>query len=275
MRVLDLSPLGEALLDDAGSFGLLAPLDLTLTSGDPALGAFDADQVAFWDALHPSAATHGIIAAYEEHALASDPVALGAGDDRLGPARSADLVLAYGGADRLDLAEGDDSAFGGSGADRLEGGTGWDLLAGGAGGDSLEGARGRDVLADGAALGRGGRGTRRGRARGRPGLGRAAGGGGADTLVWTEAALIGGAGGDRDAISGGAGRDTLVLALSPASYAVWADDLEGGSPGAALDALGIDATRIEEIVVVDGRAGLDAALGAEAWYASADLWGLL
>ena len=115
-RMLEMRGITDAIVDDPGSFGLLAPYTLTLEEGAPEdLAPYDEDQVAFWDALHPTEATHGVIAAYSAYALEHDPTRLSAGDDATTLGDSDDLAFGYAGADTIETGAGDDSAFGGSG----------------------------------------------------------------------------------------------------------------------------------------------------------------
>lgn len=276
VRVLDMRPISEALLDDPSGFGLIAPYDLTINGGDPdQLAQYNNDQVAFWNPLHPSAATHGILGAYTAHALEHDPIGLSAGPDRVATGRGTDLVLGLGGHDLIRLGAGNDLGFGGSGKDTIRAGTGNDLVSGGSQTDLLEGQSGRDVLDgdEGSDRLMGGRGDD----VLIDGLGsdRCHGGRGADQFLFMQAELIGGTTGqDNDLFVGGRGVDTLWLALSAAKVEALGDALAGPDAQEALADLGIDIQGIEEIRVVTGRAGFDV-LSNEAWFQQADLWGLV
>lgn len=276
VRLLDMRPISDAIAEDPSGFGLIAPYHLTLETGAPEeLARYDEDQVAFWNPLHPSAATHGILAAYTSFALGHAPVALGAGEDAVQTGGGADLVLGLEGGDAIALGRGRDLGFGGSGDDTIRAGGGDDLLSGGSQDDLLVGARGADVLGGGAGsdrlFGGGGADVLI------DGLGSdyCRGGRGADQFLFTEAELIGGATGtDADLFVGGEGSDTLWLVLGRATAAALCDDLTGPDPQAALAALGIEARGIEEIRVVVERGGLSV-LSGEAWFQQADLWGLV
>ena len=111
-----------------------------LSSGDPALAADDADQVAFWDDVHPSQAIHGVIAAFNAYALVADPTALSAGDDALGASAAASLVLASGGDDAGGCSARATTPPSAARATTSPGGKGGDLLLGrGSGSDAIEG----------------------------------------------------------------------------------------------------------------------------------------
>ena len=276
VRYLDMTPVTAAIAEDPAGFGLVAPLDVTLTSGDPALAGYDADQVAFWDDEHPSTATHDMLGAYQAYALentvstATDSAELGnldardnlgffvGGDDRLHSGAGDDSLFGGTGGDSLSGGRGADQVDGGSDADLLNGGFGTDVLGGSPGNDTLHGGRGADVLLDG--LGSDGQ----------------HGGAGDDAFVFTQAELIGGTtGADLDSIRGGDGQDTLYIVLDHDSYLALAGDLQGSAPRDALDQLGLSVRGVESIVVLDGREALAGAFAATTWYADANTWGLI
>ena len=275
VRYLELRGITDAILDDQSSFGLIAPYTLTLEDGAPGdLAAFDEDQVAFWDSLHPTEATHKLIAAYTAYALENDAI-LGTDNIDNGILTGGDdLAFGYGGDDVASGGDGRDIIFGGSGADELSGDNGADILSGGSQADVVPGLWGNDIVSGGAGddVIRGGVGADV--LIDGVGSDTAVGGLGDDTFIWIEESLIGGDGGSNDLLRGHNGEDTLYIVLGADSYAAHATALEGGNPSGALDDLGITAFGIEEIVVLDGRAALDT-LSAEDWYADADLWGLI
>lgn len=276
LRLLDMRPISEAILEDPSGFGLIAPYGLTLETGAAdVLARYDEDQVAFWNPLHPSAATHGILGAYTSFALEDDPVALGSGADRVATGGGCDLVLGLGGGDAILLGRGRDLGFGGSGDDTILAGRGDDLVAGGSQVDVLLGQRGDDVLAGGEGSDRIAGGCGRDVLIDGLGSDRAHGGGGADQFLFIEAELIGGTTGtDTDVFIGGCGRDTLWLVLGASTAAELRDELVCSAPREALAALGIESRGIEEIRIIEDRSGLSA-LSEEAWYRQADLWGLV
>lgn len=276
VRLLDIQPITRALSEDPSGFGLIAPWGLTLETGTPeALARYDADQVAFWNPLHPTTATHGVLAAYAAFALKDDPTELTNRSDRVATGNGDDLVLGLQGNDIIGLGRGNDLAFGGSGRDAILAGTGNDLVSGGTGGDLLAGGRGCDILdGDNGSdwLGGGG-----GRDLLIDGLGsdRCWGGSGADQFLFTQAELIGGTTGtDTDILAGGSGHDTLWLVLDRDTAERLGRDLTGCDPRAALATLGISITGIEDVRVIEGRDGLSA-LSDQAWYQQADVWGLI
>ncbi|WP_299365420.1 SGNH/GDSL hydrolase family protein [uncultured Paracoccus sp.] len=276
VRLLDIQPITRALLEDPSGFGLIAPWSLTLETGAPdALAGYDDDQVAFWNPLHPTTATHGILGAYTAFALEHAPTELTNGSDVVATGRGADLVLGLQGDDVISLGRGNDLAFGGSGRDSILAGKGNDLVSGGSGSDLLIGQHGRDVLS-------GGEGSdwvfgNQGQDVLIDGLGsdRCWGGSGADQFIFTQAELIGGiTGTDSDLFVGGSGTDTLWLVIDTDTASELGDELTGSDPQAALATLGLRIQGVEEVRVIEGRAGL-ATLTGETWYQEADIWGLV
>lgn len=276
VAIVEIDDLTNALMDDPSSFGLIAPTTLTLTGGSPDLAPYDADQVMFWDDLHPTTATQDVIAVWTEAALSGDTVALTDADDvaTLMSGDDGGLVFAYGGSDRVTGGDAADTLFGGSGDDRLlsrggkdlvSGGSGDDLIVARGGGDVIDGGQGDDLV-----LGNTGRdvildGT---------GSDWCIGGAGDDTFIWIEETLVGGSGGSTDWLSGGDGQDIVYVVLSADSFAVYAEAIEGAGLDAALQALGLVVAGMEDIVVLEERAAIDV-LSDQAWYADADLWGLV
>lgn len=271
VSLLDLRPLTDALVEDPTGFGLLAPYGQTQTGSD-VLARFDPDQVAFHDDLHPTTATHGLIASYNVHLGFGGAVrALSEADDAAAYGGRADLVFGMAGADAIRGGAGADLLFGGSGDDTLkgEGGddlssggagndtiidyAGADILAGGPGDDLLTGGRDEDVLIDG------------------PGSDDLRGQGGDDVFIFVQAELQGGVTGtDADRFLGGPGDDTLYAVLDGPAY----DALGGAADAADLAALGLTLIGVETIVTLEERDAL-ATLSGEAWFGKADFWGLV
>lgn len=272
VALIETEGLTAAIAEDPTGFGLYAPYGQTIQGSDVA-DTFDLDQIAFYDDLHPSTTTHGIIGAFT--AATIDGVAVHFGTDSDDDAREARTwmvfgdggsdILAGGGGSVLFGGSGDDTLTGyargqlmsgGSGNDALRGFKGGDVLAGGIGDDYLAGMGGEDVLID--SLGndvlRGGRHD--------------------DTFVFTEACLLGGADNGANTFLGGAGSDVLYLVLSAGSADLVADAIGTGGQRGALADLGIRAGGIESIVVLEGREDL-AALSEQEWYHDADIWGLV
>lgn len=275
VEILDTGPIGKAIAQDPDGFGLIAPYTDTLRKSDVLL-THDPDQVAFWDEIHPSTATHGILGAYNAHFLAGDPIAaLSDLPDRAEFGARDNLVLGFRGGDRVLSGRGDDVVFGGAGKDRLRGQENRDILGGGRGADSLSGGRGADLLDGdtGNDLIRGNRGDD----VLIDGLGSdtVLGGLGDDHFLFIQANLIGGENGtDSDSFDGGAGSDRLTIVLDDLLYAALAEDLTGDTPEAALRLLGIDAKGIETISVLAGREALSSLDGMD-WHDRADVWGLI
>lgn len=277
VHFFDMTTISDAILDDQTSFGLIAPYDLTMIGGDPAqLAQYDADQIAFWDQLHPSAATHGVLAAYTAHVIEGNVTLLGPGADMRILGNADDLVFGVSGNDVILSGLGDDIVFGGSGNDVLLGGGGNDQLVGGTGNDVLIGSSGDDVLAGGQGddnlLGHSGDDVLIG------GLGHDVmrGGDGNDTFIFVDPKLIGGTQGSTTAeIHGGQGFDVLYIVLGDELYSGLADALASTGASAPLATLGISGDGIEDIVVLNGRDSMADAFSGKAWHATADLWGIV
>ncbi|SFR33687.1 SGNH/GDSL hydrolase family protein [Litoreibacter janthinus] len=272
---LDMEAMTAAIADDPTSFGIFAPLSLTLTSGDvAALSAYDTDQIGFWDSIHPSAATHGVLGAYTSFALQQAAVVLSGGDNAETLGGGNDLVLAYagddqvlagGGDDIVFLGSGNDAAMGEAGADLISGGVGNDLIMGGAGNDILSGGQGNDVVEGGD-----------GNDILIDGLGSdtLTGGEGDDVFFFFEDGLIAGSDdGLVDSFDGGNGQDALLLVLSQATVDTLVANGTTSEPD-VFASLGLVVQNIEQIELVIGLEALDG-LQNEDWYVEADIWGLL
>ncbi len=292
--VVDFAAMAAEVAADTTSFGFVAPIGqqkLFGTGADPAIvdtpagpvpffpenpavAALDPDQIPFWDLLHPSAALHGVLAAFEAASLTDGVKFLGDGNDsRLGACW--DTVFAGAGNDRLVLLKGeaavfgglgddfifagrdDDIAAGGSGDDRIGGGKGADVVAGNLGDDILLAGAGDDVVIDGL------------------GSDRAFGGGGDDAFLHVDAALIGGAtGADHDVFFGGSGHDTAYLVVGDDNRAAVEAELAAGRHVHHSATLGLTLVGVEDVVFLDDRAGFgDLELAAR--LGEADLWGLI
>lgn len=271
VEILDTNAITRAITEDPTGFGLIAPYEQTQQESD-VLDDFDNDQVAFYDSIHPSTATHGVMGSFNAHFLNGDAIeALGDGADLAQLGGTNDLILGYGGADSVNSGAGQDDIFGGSGNDLVFAGGDDDLISGGAGDDDLRGGSGNDVLD-----GDGGNDTLQG-GYGNDvlidGLGDdlALGGYGNDVFIFTEGSLIGGTNGtDNDVFDGGLGTDTLYLVLSGETFL----ELSGDLSSDAILGLGISTSNIENVELLNGRSEL-ASLQGEDWYEEADLWGLI
>ncbi len=276
VRYLDITSITAAIAEDPHGFGFIAPYDLTLTSGDPALANYDSDQVAFWDSEHPSTATQAMLGAFQAYALENPVTALSEGSDNSVLASGSDMCFALEGDDTVVANLGNNSIFGGSGSDLLNGRRGSDLLSGGTGNDELHGGRGNDLVAGSEGNDLLWSGLGNDVLIGGLGSDTLNGCQGNDTFIFTQAELIGGATGtDSEVIHGGKGQDILYVVLDQAHYDALAADLQGASPDAALASLGLHVAGVESIVAIDGRGGEAAVLGATDWYHTADTWGLL
>jgi serralysin len=141
---------------DPETFGLKV-LDLPLYSLDEndkpveteITRQFAPDEVAFFDPVHPTAASHRILADFAEATLRADQVIFG--NEESGAVVSgvsgADFVVAGGGDDSVLAADGNDVVLAGLGNDMVDGGAGSDRVIGGSGNDVLKGSAGSDLLA--------------------------------------------------------------------------------------------------------------------------------
>ncbi|MGF1514436.1 MAG: SGNH/GDSL hydrolase family protein, partial [Elainellaceae cyanobacterium] len=168
VRVVDFAAIAGEIAADPSAFGFLAPLStvqffgvgtnptITDTPDGPVLSfpedptALDnLDQQAFFDLVHPTAATQGIFAAFYSESLTSEVQILGSDDDIIKGSSADDLVLAGGGNDWVFLSRGDDVALGGLGNDKIFAGLGDDIVSLGAGYDLGLGGRGDEVVVGG------------------------------------------------------------------------------------------------------------------------------
>ena len=187
---------------------------------------FDLDEILFFDGLHPSAATHDVIANFYAASLTQEVSFLAVeADDVIGTERE-NLFFAKAGDDTVAGKDANDVIFGGLGSDTLEGNAGQDIVVGGAGDDFLIGNLGADIIAgsDGDDS-----------LRGRRGSDILIGGDGSDDAV-------GGAGDDLfiqkieaepavDIIWGGTGFDSLFLEVGSADFELAQSSLEGFRAG--------------------------------------------
>lgn len=271
----DLQAVTDAIVEDPTGFGLFAPLEITLESGgSELLEFFDESQVAFFDSIHPSAATHGIVGAYTSYALSGTVTVLSGGNDEAILSDEAQLVFAYAGDDQVlggdgdniiflgsgdDAADGgadDDIISGGSGNDLLIGSGGDDILSGGIGNDEVHGGDGDDVLIDGL------------------GSDTLLGGTGNDVFIYYDDVLVGGVpDGSVDVFDGGAGEDALLLVLAQDTV----DQLIGAGTTSEEDvfaALGLNATGFEQVELLVGLDALDDLSNVE-WFDTVDVWNLI
>ncbi len=265
-RIIDYGALANAIAEDPSGFGILADADDYLVDGS----AFDSDQVAFWDPIHPAEAVHQAWGAYS--ALVMDGASTTVMDDsgtKSVQDRNDNVVFANGGDDTIRALNGDDVVFGGTGADRIFGGGGNDIASGGAGRDRLLGGSGSDILnggrSDDVIRGGGGDDVMI------DGLGSddARGGLGDDVFVFVQGTLEGDASATQEIFRGGQGEDTLYLVLDETTY----DSFETDGAASVLAGLGISIGGIETVVAIDGRAQVEDVLGGFAWFQDADYWG--
>jgi Ca2+-binding RTX toxin-like protein len=295
VTVVDVNRLELEVVADRETFGIeVVDTPLYDKVGDRLIpteirSQFSANEVAFFDPLHPTAAVHRIIAAFSEATLEADRVVFRtSGNDTIVGSFAHDFYMGGIGEDRLSGRSGHDVLLAGAGEDRVDGGTGGDLISGGGGNDLLRGRSYYDLLA---------------------------GNDGDDTIFGGTASdiIIGGTGGDQvlgqsgndffyftndglgngfDFVNGGTGRDTLRVTVSTTlfdsqefkqelqDFATFLDVAPGGS--FTFDLLDLNVTSIERLEVeVRGRT-VDA-VGADtpephrflaAALHDADLWGM-
>lgn len=270
-QIVDLTILSRALTDDPSIFGIYAPLTNTMVNGGSALlEQFDEDEIAFWDDIHPTTAFHGVMARFIAGALSEDLIAGTESANELSSLGADTLAMLLGGDDRYDGGAGVDTVFAGSGNDLLNGGANADLLAGGSGSDWVIGGFGSDLLDGG------------------QGDDWVIGGAGADVILDSGGAdvQLGGDGDDvfvfmdrdgaaaGDIVVGGAGQDALYLVLSIETIDLLGGDLAEIDPQTVLDALGITAIGIEQVVLLSEQGDLTV-LEEQDWFDTADQWGLI
>jgi Ca2+-binding RTX toxin-like protein len=176
---------------------------------------FDPDEVAYFDPVHPSAASHRILAAFTEANLRADRVTFRGGDNNVVSGISgADLVLASGGNDSVLAGGGNDVVLAGLGNDSVSGSSGSDLVIGGGGNDTMTGSTGSDLLSGNAGNDNASGGDDHDVLLLGTGLDSANGGAGNDLLIVTDDALAG-----FDIMTGGTGTDVLRLEVSAAVFA--------------------------------------------------------
>lgn len=275
VRYFDMNAITSAIIEDPGSFGIIAPLSLTLIDGDATeVAGYHPDQIAFWDSVHPSAAVHGVLGAYTAHALENPVAVLTGGSDAVALGNGGELALGFSGSDQVQGGTGDDIMFLGSGNDAANGGDGADLVSGGSGNDVINGDAGNDILSGGS-----GNDTVIGGADNDvliDGLGADSmlGGTGSDIFIFIDDALLGSAGdGLNDTMDGGEGEDALLLVLAQTTV----DDLIANgttNETQVFSALGLVASGFEQVEFVVGLDGLDDLSNLD-WYDRADIWGLL
>jgi phospholipase/lecithinase/hemolysin len=296
VELVDMHRIAGELVADPSAFGLLPGLirqpkllgsasDPTLVLDEngqpaafipenPAVAGVDLDQLMFFDRVHPTAATHGVLGAFAAESLTSTTHLLGDDDDVVVGGRADDLVLAGGGADKVFAGRGADVVLAGLGRDRVSAGDGDDIVTGGRGNDVLDGGVGDDVLAgsDGNDVAEGGRGDD----LIVDGLGRDVllGGRGDDAFLYVEAALQGGRNAtDGGSFFGGRGADTLYLALSAETEKEVLAELEDGEAH-TFASIGLVAFGIETFVFVlptEPTVWIE----SPARVAEADLWGIV
>ncbi len=287
--IIDVDRLTREVHGDKETFGLKVydtPLYILDQNDTPVptgiTSQADPDEVAYFDPVHPSAASHGILAAFSEATLRADRVTFrGSGDDSVGGISGADFVMAGSGNDSVlggsgndvivagrgndsvNGGAGNDLGISGSGNDTMTGSTGSDLLAGNAGDDNLSGGDDNDVLLLGT------------------GLDSANGGAGHDLLIVTDDALAG-----FDTVTGGTGTDVLRLEVDGEVFASAAFQAEINAfvPGAeTVLGSGVIVREVERLeVYVDGTQEFAKGLAAPnqgtavaALLRDADLWGLV
>ncbi|WP_262273272.1 SGNH/GDSL hydrolase family protein [Microvirga yunnanensis] len=242
----------------------------------------DPDEVAYFDPVHPSAASHGILAAFAEATLRADRVTFhGGAADTVAGISGADLVMAGGGNDTISAGGGNDVVLAGRGNDSVSGSAGSDLLIGGGGNDTITGSTGSDLLAGNAGNDNLSGGDDNDVMLLGTGLDSANGGAGHDLLIVTDDALAG-----FDTVTGGTGTDVLRLEVDGEVFASaeFQAEINGFVPGAeTVLGSGVIVREIERLeVYVDGTPEFAKGLAAPnqgtavaMLLRDADLWGLV
>ncbi|MEO1796462.1 MAG: SGNH/GDSL hydrolase family protein [Pseudomonadota bacterium] len=268
VQIIDYAAIADAVNDDPSSFGIVADRDDFLIDGS----IFDSDQVGFWDPIHPAEAVHQAWGAFAAFVMEGGSTAALSDFGTLNFQDNGDnAVFAKGGNDTVFARGGDDIVFGGSGNDALFAGSGDDIVSAGSGNDFVIGDRGNDMIDGGS-----GNDALRGGSGDDvliDGLGSDTvhGGRGDDVFIYVEGTLEGDDSAAQDILKGGWGSDTLYLVLTEDTF----DLFESQGAGAVLTLLGIVATGIETIAAIDGRGGVEGALGGFSWFEHGDLWGLI
>lgn len=298
--IVDLGRLQLETVNDADTFGFKTtdtPFVSPVNGVEVPTGIdhiLRSDQIAFFDEIHPSAAGHGVIAAFSAATLNADHVLLfDAGAQDVHGSEYADLIFTGGGNDSVSAGAGNDVVFAGGGNDIVCGGAGNDLIAGGSGNDNLSGGEGSDLLA------------------GNLGNDWLAGGGGADVLISGQGTdlVFGGDGNDLlifhqdvlqpkalDTFDGGSGIDTVRVIVDAMAYAigpVHGDLLAFGASvkathGGVASSIGLTATKVERVEIfvqlhdgsitpaeTFGPAAVPESPTVASLLHNADLWGLL
>lgn len=254
---------------------------------NPAVADLPLRQIVFFDSLHPTAATHGILGAFGAASMTKATAFLGDGADIWSPRFGADLVMGGDGDDTIHLGGGADVGLGGLGNDTLTGASGRDIVSGGSGDDELRGGWGNDFLAGGP-----GDDVLRGGAgwdifvdgRGSDTIHAHAGD---DTMIWVDPMLTGGPDGATDLFLGGRGVDTLYLVTDgTTAEAIRLEMAERSADDHAVgrwifEEIGVTARWVESVVLLTGgiddlapEAGLIGTADAEL-YAQGALWGFV
>jgi RTX calcium-binding nonapeptide repeat (4 copies) len=240
------------------------------------------DEVAYFDPVHPSAASHRILAAFAEATLRADRVTFRNNtNDTVSGISGADLVLASGGNDVVLAGSGNDVVLAGLGHDSVSGSAGSDLIIGGGGNDTMTGSTGSDLLDGSAGNDNVSGGDSHDILLLGTGLDSANGGAGNDLLIVTDDALTG-----FDTVTGGTGTDVLRMEVSEAvlASAAFRAEIQAFVPGAETTlSIGLTAREVERLeVYVDGTQGLatdiappNQGVDAAARLHDANLWGLV
>ncbi|MBV9567299.1 MAG: hypothetical protein JO172_04105 [Hyphomicrobiales bacterium] len=156
VQLVDIFKLTDAVAADPPSFGFtdatIPMIDLPATQT-----ALAPNEIAFFDALHPTYAAHGIQAAFADAVLTSDHTQYLNGTQSVVHAQNGNQFIFATPIDptnptlhdnyTIQAGTGNDLIFAGSGDVTVFGGTGNDLIAAGSGNARLYGGIGNDVLA--------------------------------------------------------------------------------------------------------------------------------
>jgi phospholipase/lecithinase/hemolysin len=157
VHIVDVFQLSEALVADPRSFGFIAPLTVQWVNLLAAHSTqFAPNEVASFDQFHPTAAAHGILAAFADAVMTADHVQFLDGTQTTIHAQDGDNFI-FATNDLIHpVVNGNYTIYGGSGTDLIfagpgnvtvYGGSGSELIAAGSGNATLMAGNGTDVLA--------------------------------------------------------------------------------------------------------------------------------
>lgn len=152
VTIVDATILGNAVSADGHAFGLQDTSIPIYNDGTGMLTGITQvlapNEIAFFDSIHPTHATHDIQAEFAAATLNADHVQLYAGSGHTYAGTSgADFIFSVGGSNNFSGGAGNDIIYTGNGNSTAHGGAGNDLIFAGGGNNHLFGDSGSDLLA--------------------------------------------------------------------------------------------------------------------------------